>query len=371
MVIKNSLILRRSNYFQFSTYSSLDEFLIFSKSEVENILTEIDSLLNKPKNTSIGKAVYTGPSCSLPRHKIKDYLEKNKSKKTSKISHADTILIDKTSLKELRSYINNYDYRNGSTKLISIIPKNNEIEKLLFSYYEYYVNNNSYATNHIGELKKIWNNIENIYFDLTHQYNQGSTTYQALENYVTNHPYVDIFYYSVYRNSKTTNLLDMLKYLINPNISVIFDEDILDIFNSDGIDLDEDYLNTLDNMFSSGQEDNIKLALEMLSNVNIEKFGLDLALLLNRHKDRFSWGSGITSNTGSFKTINKYFESKKISWRQDWRVFSSGLYKTYKDDERSVKLIEEFIRKNLNNHLKNMGSAVFEIENFVIKFKNV
>jgi hypothetical protein len=93
---------------------------------------------------------------------------------------------------------------------------------------------------------------------------------------------------------------------LNPHGNIIWDDNILETLNSDGIDLDDDYVSTLDSMFSSREPDNIRLAIEMMSNVNLNKYGLTIALLLNKHSSNMNWGNG---NTGSqaYKTLDRYF----------------------------------------------------------------
>ena len=106
-------------------------------------------------------------------------------------------------------------------------------------------------------------------------------------------------------------------------------------------------------MFESKLQDNINLALEMLSNVNIEKNSLTIALFLNKHKSKFVWGSGLSINTNnSFKSTLKYFKSKNINFDHDWRSFSANLYKLHKNNPKNLEIINDFIQQNINQYLK-------------------
>ena len=89
--------------------------------------------------------------------------------------------------------------------------------------------------------------------------------------------------------------------------------------------MDEEYLNILDNMFESREQDNINIALEMLSNIDIEKNLLTVSLFLNKtQRKKFSWGSGITMNNNrSFKSILTYLKSKDIDCFSNWRTFTA------------------------------------------------
>jgi hypothetical protein len=144
--------------------------------------------------------------------------------------------------------------------------------------------------------------------------------------------------------------------------------------NNDGIDLDADYMSYLDNMFESKDQDNINLALEMLSNVDLEKHALTLALFLNKHMDKFFKGSGLNINQNrSFKSFIKYFEAKKINFRGNWKKFSADLLMYYKNDPQSTEIINRFIIQNINNYLKTVGQAIIpnpiEIKDCTIRLK--
>jgi hypothetical protein len=106
-------------------------------------------------------------------------------------------------------------------------------------------------------------------------------------------------------------------------------------------------------MFKSGQNDNIKLAIEMLSNINLnEKNALTIALILNKYQDIFTHGSGVTpSSMSSFKTIDKYYKSRGIVWKTNWTKFSAGLYSNYQHDPETKQIVEQFIMDHINGLL--------------------
>jgi hypothetical protein len=53
----------------------------------------------------------------------------------------------------------------------------------------------------------------------------------------------------------------------------------------------------------------------------------------------------------SFKTIDKYYKSRGISWKTEWRQFSEGLYKHYSNNPEYKLIIETFILNNINSYL--------------------
>jgi hypothetical protein len=116
-------------------------------------------------------------------------------------------------------------------------------------------------------------------------------------------------------------------------------------------------------MFASKQSDNIRLAVEMLSNVNLEKFGLTVVLLLNKWKHVMSWGNGNTNNQ-AYKTLDRYFKNKGINWKDDYRPFSARLYKNYANNEEAKKTIKYFILDNINAHLSELNTYSHELNNY-------
>lgn len=82
--------------------------------------------------------------------------------------------------------------------------------------------------------------------------------------------------------------------------------------------------------------------------------------------DKFYSGSGLNINQNrSFKSFIKYFDSKKVQFKSNWKVFSASLLKKYQDDPESVKIINSFIVQNINNSL----NGFLEIENCIVKLK--
>lgn len=314
-----------------------DNIILFTEDEIKNLKNKTNQLLTQPINTSLGKKTYLGKLSNLPRHKIKTYFEENKIKKTSRIEQSDTIILNKDYLVQIDKIINKdiklkkiYDIEDEKDKLWLIDEsqngsKSNNMEKINQGYKCFFTTENSDI---------IENNKE-------------------LESFLNLQSYKEHYVYSFYKNPDVQEILNHLIHVIeNPHVNVVFDEYLLENINKDGFNFDEDYLSILDNMFESKTQDNINLALEMLSNINIEKYSLNIALFLNKHMGLFEWGSGLTINQHkSFKSILKYFKSKNIHFNTDWRSFSNNLHKLHKDNPENVKIINEFIRQNINKYL--------------------
>ena len=346
----------------------LRDRIILTPEEHTNLIFFIKKIISQEKKElKLGKKVYLGSSSNLPRHKVKEYFNNNNTKKTSRFEQADSIIIDKGNIEKLLTYLipsdRNYDinlyktyitkdYKDKQNLLPTIIP---------YTHYGY-------------KLEDLISDSITPFYILTLPNKNPIPPY--LKSYLDNLTSQDLYVGNGWGiNREILNIYEAVVTLYkNPRINIVFDEDILPLINIDGLDLDPDYLSTLDSMFESKNQENINLALEMLSNVDLEKHTLTLALFLNRHMDKFFKGSGLNINQNrSFKSFIKYFEAKKIGFRSNWKKFSVDLLTQYKNDPQSTELINAFILQNINKSLKTVGYEVLsnhiKIESCTIKLK--
>lgn len=331
--------------------------IFFTEDEKKNYKNLIDSLLNQKIDTTLTGKVYLGKLSTLPRHKIKDYFKENKVSKTSRLDQSDTIILNKEHLVEFNKIFESaLSWRRlkpcKAYKFDSEQDKN-YIESVSQSYYqENIIFNNSFII-------------------IVTEDNKNKTT-PKLVNFLQGKKPEDLYYKSLYRENRFVEIHNYLEYILkNPHVKVIFDENIMEPLNEDGFELDEEYLTTLDGMFESKSQDNINLALEMLSNINIEKNSLTIALFLNKHRNKFSWGSGLSiTKNNSFKSTLKYFKSKDMDFESDWRSFSANLYKLHKDNPKNLEIINEFIQQNINQYLKEFNPKQYievKLESLALK----
>lgn len=341
--INNFSILNCDLYdFKINNISIRNEEYSFYKSLLEDII-------NSKFNSNLKGKVYLGKLSDLPRHKIKEHFNTNNVKKTSRLEQSETIILNKKHLVEFSKLFNqSSSYHSLSKSKVYIINKE-EDKKFLIS--EFFKPNNY-------DKKKLENGAK-YYKDFpllvtVNEEDEIRGIPPILKQFLSNKECQSLYIKKLYRNSKFLEIVNIINYVkSNPHVNLIFDEDFLLTLNKDGFELDEEYLDTLNSMFASKSQDNINLALEMLSNINIEKHSLTIALLLNKHNRVFSWGSGLSlNNNKSFKSILKHFESKNISFGSDWRSFIINLYKLHKDNPENVKIIQEFTRQNINEYLK-------------------
>jgi len=351
------------NSFLYHSYNHSNEGdIFFTEKESKEYKKLIDSLLNQKIDTTLTGKIYLGKLSSLPRHKIKDYFKENNVSKTSRLDQSDTIILNKEHLVEFDRMFESASswYKLKPCKVYKFDSEHDKeyIENYSKSYYS-------------GNII-----FENSFIVMIREDNKNKIT-PKLVNFLQGKKSEDLLYKSLYREKNLVEVYNYLEYILkNPNVKVIFDENIMEPLNKDGFELDEEYLNTLDSMFESKLQENINLALEMLSNVNIEKYSLTIALFLNKHKDKFSWGSGLSINTNSsFKSTLKYLESKNIIWYGDWRSFSTNLYKFHKDNLENVEIINDFIKQNINLYLKeiynnNNHESFIELTDYSLAIKN-
>ena len=326
--------------FLYHNYSHSNEGdIYFTEKESKEYEKLINSLLNQKVNTTLTGKIYLGKLSSLPRHKIKDYFKENKVSKTSRLDQSDTIILNKEHLIQFNIMFKSDTswYRLKPCKVYKFDSKQDKT----------YIESNS-KSYHNPEL-----NFNNPFIILIKEENKNKVT-PKLVNFLQGKESEELLYKSLYREKNMVEVHNYLEYILkNPNVKIIFDENIMDPLNQDGFELDEEYLTTLNGMFESKSQDNINLALEMLSNVNIEKNSLTIALFLNKHKSKFSWGTGLSiTKNNSFKSTLKYFKSKNINFESDWRSFSANLYKLHKDNPKNLEIINEFIQQNINQYLK-------------------
>jgi hypothetical protein len=359
MKIENCIAPRYSNkhprpgYF-YSGWGSNDKSF-YDKETLEDYKSKINAILNNSGNGELGKVLYVGKGSNVPRHKVKIFVEENKIRKTSIIEHSDTVFFDKKTINDV------YKWLKCKEVKVAIVPFAQELLNSITM-----INGLANQTNYLKFYTDSFNNKSNlvIYYD---EFNNYPLNFQQA---LGNLDWKDLYEQDAYRTKNIQDIFNtLLYYFKNPHGNIIWDDTILEKFNSDGIDLDDDYISTLDSMFSSGEPDNVRLAIEMMSNVNLEKSGLTIALLLNKHKNAMNWGNG---NTGSqaYKTLDRYFKNKGIDWKYDFRVFSAGLYKNYSHNEEAKKTIEYFVLGNINDYLSENGfrldGGYLQIDNFKV-----
>jgi len=235
----------------------------YTKDELEKHKINIKTILNNEGNGKIGKTLYVGKGSNAPRHKVKMLVEEKNIKKTTIIENSDTVIFDKKIINDVYKWFDNCK----GVKIVNV-PFTKNVFDIINKH-------NSNRTNYAKQFDDCFRQKYSLLIYHNDYLNYPSDLKQELGNLVWEE------YHEQY-NYRTKNVQDVFNiiqlYFKNPHGNIIWDDNILETLNSDGIDLDDDYVNTLDSMFASNEPDNIKLAIEMMSNVNLNKYGLTIAL---------------------------------------------------------------------------------------------
>jgi hypothetical protein len=128
-----------------------------------------------------------------------------------------------------------------------------------------------------------------------------------------------------------------------PNL--IFDE----VFNSqifeDNI-IDEDIYNSLDEILSSGDKENHKLAIETMANWDLEKSKIYLLFLFNKHTGKI--GKKSYSGTKNHIMLLETFPHTKYNWGEKLIPFFNKMLKMFPEEKEVIKLL---ITKRLNEYM--------------------
>jgi hypothetical protein len=168
--------------------------------------------------------------------------------------------------------------------------------------------------------------------------------------------------FDVYREAKMIDLLtlicDNVSNIINGKVRVIFDEDLFVTLNKEGIELDDEYLQTLRDMLFSKDDANVKLGFEMMSNLVVNSHMLlSTSFLLNElvHTTKFR-PSYYTNNNTNLKALLKVLKTKGIAWERDWKTFGTGLRNNFKTGVEG-DVVKKFLLDNINREFKISNSA--------------
>jgi hypothetical protein len=329
-----------------------NNFYWANQHDAKELLNVIDLIKQQSKpNLKKGTTIYASKASEIPRFKLKEFIKDNNLKKTSRHKYSDVIIINKGYFNELSKYINieEYDFctefhtKNKIKNLISKIDRNNS------SVTTY---NTTTNYNMLVYVRTDRNNLER-------ELKRSQSIRQEYEQSV--HSELGVLF-NFYREHRLVELLTMLvenKDRIKKGlVKFVFDEDFFVDLNKDGIELDDDYLQTLRDMLFSSDEANIKLGFEMMSNLVIDQPTLlSISFLLNElvHTTKFRPSYYTSSNT-NLKSLLKMLKTKGIYWDRDWKTFGTGLRINFKDGKEG-DIVKKFLLDNINREFKLSNSA--------------
>jgi len=354
---KTGLDWRLTNY-----WGGDSRYFINEKDSKE--LQSVFRIINDSKNTiNKGEKVYASKASELPRFKLKEFFKEQGLKKTSRYNQADVIIINRghfiQMLKECKfkeytflkgdfveSKVNKKDYNEDSYKIFkeNLKKASNKDNVVMVA---------DWTVKEMGDRGS-----------LSTKYPAEKALYDA--NIVTTKG----TYINLYRNERLRNLLDIIYELKDDikkgKIRIIFDEEMFVELNKEGIELDDDYLQTLHDMLFSSDKANVKLGFEMMSNLVIDQpMLLSISFLLNEliHTTGFR-PSYYTSSNSNLKSLFKLLRTKGIFWERDWKTFGTGLRLNFKDGKEG-EIVKKFLLDNINREFKLSNSAAESLVDIV------
>lgn len=327
---------------------------------------ELQSLfrfVNDSKNTvKKGDKVYASKASELPRFKLKEFIKENELKKTSRYNQADVIIINRgyfiEMLKECK--FKTYTFLKGNFAENKIKKKDNA--DMTFEYFKNSLKESANKDNVV--MMSDWSVKEMSTGKLGQKYSSDKVLYDV------NTINVKGTYINLYRNARLSNLMDILyslrKEILSGKVKIMYDEDMFVELNKEGIELDNEYLQTLRDMLFSKDDANVTLGFEMMSNLVVnDHMLLSVSFLLNEliHTTKFR-PSYYTSRNTNLKSLLKVLSTKGIRWERDWKTFGTGLRANFKTGIEG-DIVKKFLLDNINREFKLSNSAAESLVDIV------
>ena len=316
-------------------------------------------LITKSEPIQIGgkDIIYATKASDIPRFKLKEFIKEKNLKKTSRAKMANIFIMNKGMFLDLikkldydEHYFVNEDHAISSHRLWG---DGGNWENCIKQFNSYKDRNNYWL---VEKDRSGWkdlfqdSSLEQLFKNNTH------TTKGTL--------------LSVYREQKLIDLLSVITDNVNDIVSgkkkIVFDEDLFVELNKEGIELDDEYLQTLRDMLFSKDDSNVKLGFEMMSNLVLnESTILSISFLLNEliHTTKFR-PSYYTNNNTNLKALLKLLKTKGIAWERDWKTFGTGLRKNFKTGKEGA-VVKKFLLDNINREFKLNNSAAESLVDIV------
>ena len=358
--------IRFSNYYKngknnygFKQVGYWNDNTLFIDEKNSIILQKTLKIITKSDPIQVGgkDIIYATKASDIPRFKLKEFIKEKNLKKTSRAKMANIFIMNKGMFLDLIKALDYGDHYfvNEDHAVCSYMlwGDGDTWNKNIKSFNSYKDRNNYWL---VEKDRSCWkdmfkdSSLEQLFKNNTH------TTKGTL--------------LSVYREQKLVDLLSIIIDNMNDIISgkkkVVFDEDLFVELNKEGIELDDEYLQTLRDMLFSKDDSNVKLGFEMMSNLVLnESTILSISFLLNEliHTTRFR-PSYYTNNNTNLKALLKLLKTKGIAWERDWKTFGTGLRKNFKTGKEGA-VVKKFLLDNINREFKLNNSAAESLVDIV------
>jgi hypothetical protein len=369
-MIKNSTLkthiitqINYNNHGDSMTYNNWNRSFYFDSLQINKLRLKINQLLENNNTLSSSDLIYTNSSSDIPRFKLKEFMIEKGINRTSRIEQSTCILLSKKLLQELKGMKKLFDDK----EIIYFVSE--EVASMLYNGWNNDKNYYSKPKKPSSSMNK-WLYLPEYNLKPSTKNHANLTNSKKYGKYVPTHFTKEEVYMIDHRSKKWVDLLDTVNFLYeNPNIKVVFDEDLFKDLNKEGMVLDSDIESTLKDMIYSKDKDNIKLGLELISNLEVNdhtlyKMSLLLNNFINMGGDRLNRSNRaqitqLSMNNRNLKTLLNTFKTKEIYWDRDWKTFASGLIKNFRGTEHEILIKEYFIDK-LNNEFASLSGVKIE-----------
>lgn len=241
---------------------------------IENAIKVIDRVPTK------GDKMYFLNGVTVPRFKIKKFCKDKGPVVVKYIESCNLAIIGKNTIKEHFDW--DYYYRLDKDEIKTYLNNwimNNEI-----------IVDNVWAE----ELLSIIDNVDDLYYDHGGNYNQRNYIEKASIT-LDDRPTV---------TSLSVNLYDRLQKILNLTCDIIDESTILKQLNSTVI-MDKEIYESIQRLMDSSDNENMKLAMELMSNCDYDNSAMYLLLLLKKYSTKIYNMSN--KNHVNFKAMLNYF----------------------------------------------------------------
>lgn len=315
-------------YFQTGKPEDLEFSLVDITTEY---VADLESdLFDKKEYTPTYKdRLFLAKHCNIPRVKVKNLTEKYKIKVTTKLNNANAIFISDDFV--MKSASTKFYFKlEGLTfkKILKYLVKENKIDH----------DDYTAILNHDPRFNT--DSEEEPYDVLI-----NNATQQQLDTLLNHATHIDCetaYSYDYYFDDTSKTYIDDL---INSGVPVYSEKEIMVHLNpSDAVVIEEDTFETLDEMFSSSDNDNIVLAMEIMANADFKKSLPYILVLFFKYASRMDYSP--TKRHVNFKAL--------------CRLLPKGLQGNFNANDIAfyLKDYKLFNIENLNIILKHLGKKV-------------
>jgi len=313
----------------------------------QSILTKYKSLyeLNKDNSLTPNSIIHFSKLTKLPQYKLKEYINSNKLNiaKSRNIKGANTVVISSELINE---YFNETKYKTVK-----------EYYKISKDFYEKNIESlvsNRHRTSHLSEMIDDADNISYLLIDkkllLNHTPNSPSIS-QIISQITQFDTIKGIEILNEWGYQKAFENCDLFIDIVNNyekyNFNIVFDEKINETINED-MTMDIDIFSNIIDMLSSDDQSNIKLAKEIVSNLDPISAKPYVLLLLHLFPDFRR-----IDNNPNFKYLLKSVTKEKYTYTYNSTpTFLATILNTYPEYKQQMfEGLGEFINKKNNKNI--------------------